>query len=76
MVNELSWSGEEGFGAAPLEDWNSETKDSSDKLRSGQIKSFGGLTYLTVERAGHMVPLDKPQESLQMVKNWFSGFKA
>ena len=27
---------------------------------AGQVKSGGGLTFLTVEGAGHMVPMDQP----------------
>ena len=27
---------------------------------AGQVKSGGGLTFLAVEGAGHMVPMDQP----------------
>jgi len=41
--------------------------------RSGRAKTFGNLTLLTVENAGHMVPYDKPQEALFMLNEWLYG---
>ncbi len=32
-------------------------------VEAGQVKSFGGLTFLQVKNAGHMVPLDQPAAS-------------
>lgn len=28
---------------------------------AGQARSGGGLTFVAVEKAGHMVPMDQPQ---------------
>jgi carboxypeptidase C (cathepsin A) len=39
--------------------------------QSGRLPYF--LLDLTVNMAGHMVPLNKPKESLQMFNNWIAG---
>jgi len=31
------------------------------------------LTFATIEGAGHMVPYDKPKESLELVQRWLTG---
>ena len=39
---------------------------------AGQVKSGGGLTFLAVEGAGHMVPMDQPanvRSSLILVRS-------
>ncbi|KAG0232181.1 hypothetical protein BGW41_001939 [Actinomortierella wolfii] len=37
---------------------------------AGDVRSAGPLTFLRVFGAGHMVPYDKPAESLEMLNNW------
>ncbi|KAK7017662.1 carboxypeptidase [Favolaschia claudopus] len=63
----LEWSGHEEFSAQPLKDWVVDGK------RAGKTRSAKGFTFATVDRAGHMVPFDKPKESLEMVKRWMAG---
>jgi len=38
-----------------FEDWSVNSKV------AGQVKSGGGMTFVAVEAAGHMVPMDQPQ---------------
>ena len=45
----LQWSGQEEFSGQPLMDWKHDGK------RAGRTRSAKGLTYATVEGAGHMV---------------------
>ena len=46
----------------------------SDTLRTaGQVKSFGALTFARIYDAGHMVPYDQPEASLEMVNQWISN---
>jgi carboxypeptidase C (cathepsin A) len=36
----------------------------------GKLKRFKKLSFLQVYRAGHMVPMDKPEEALHMINDW------
>jgi len=54
MANTISWSGQKAFSTlelSPLEISGAE---------AGQIKEYGGLTWIQIESAGHMVPLNQP----------------
>ncbi|QRV90103.1 Serine carboxypeptidase [Ceratobasidium sp. AG-Ba] len=66
-VTELDWTGKEQFRASDFRGWF------VDGGLVGSVKSGGGLTFATVDAAGHMVPYDKPKESLVMVNRWLSG---
>lgn len=48
----MEWSGQEEFRAQPLKDWNVDGK------RVGKVRSAKGLTFATIEGAGHMVIFD------------------
>ncbi|KAF4584581.1 hypothetical protein EYR40_004579 [Pleurotus pulmonarius] len=63
----MDWSGKEEFNKQPLRDWVVDGKS------AGKTRSAKGLTFATVEAAGHMVPYDKPKESLEMVQRWLAG---
>ena len=71
MIEALEWSGKKGFNAETLSEWKSDIKGSS----GGETKSFGNLTYFDIRDAGHMAPLDRPEETLWMVKRWLRGDK-
>ena len=43
------------FVNSHFEDWSVNSKV------AGQVKSGGGMTFVAVEAAGHMVPMDQPQ---------------
>ena len=55
-TNSTQWKGQAEFRQATLMDW----KLSSGKV-AGQARSGGGLTFVEVEEAGHMVPMDQPE---------------
>ncbi|KAM7279636.1 hypothetical protein ACFE04_006770 [Oxalis oulophora] len=66
-VNTMKWSGQKFFGAA---------KNVSfvvDGSEAGVMRSYGPLTFLKVHNAGHLVPMDQPKASLQMLSNWMQG---
>ncbi|KAJ7073301.1 serine carboxypeptidase [Mycena belliarum] len=67
----LEWSGAEAFGAQTLHPWAVGGDFSGG--RAGLARSARGLTFVTVDAAGHMVPYDKPKEALDLVQRWLSG---
>ncbi|KAI5478285.1 serine carboxypeptidase [Pseudohyphozyma bogoriensis] len=60
MLQDLEWSGQAGFLAEDLKSWSA----GDSKESAGETKSYRGLTFVTLNGAGHMVPLDKPAEAL------------
>lgn len=63
----LQWSGQKDFVKQELRDWI------VDDHKAGRTRSYGGLTFATVDGAGHMVPYDKPVEALALVSRWLGG---
>ncbi|KAF9493049.1 serine carboxypeptidase [Pleurotus eryngii] len=63
---DMEWSGKEEFNRRPLRDWVVDGK------LAGRTRSAKGLTFATVEAAGHMVPYNKPKESLEMLQRWLA----
>ena len=60
----LDWKYQEDFAAATLQPWY------VDGVHAGQKKSYGGLTFLRVYDAGHMVPMNQPENSLAFLNSW------
>ncbi|KAH3673537.1 hypothetical protein WICMUC_003644 [Wickerhamomyces mucosus] len=67
-TNDLDWILADSYRKEFLKPWYH-----NDGSVAGQIKSFGGLTFLRVFDAGHMVPYDQPEVSLKMVNTWIWG---
>jgi len=36
----------------------------------GDSSTAGNITFVTIQEAGHMVPYDRPKESLEMITRW------
>jgi len=47
--------------------------EAGQKQIAGFVKDFEGISFMTVKGAGHMVPTDKPVESLEMFKRFLNG---
>ena len=65
----LEWSGSKAYkkvGRTPL-------KLGGDGEKIGEVKSQGNLTFIRIHAAGHMVPLDQPEASLDFFNRWLSG---
>lgn len=60
----FDWSGKEAFNGAGDKDWNS---------GAGTIRQSGGLTFLEVSEAGHMVPSDQPVVALSMLNDFLAN---
>lgn len=54
MVEALQWSGGDQFRAKALRNWLAPSANETLTNPSGQVKAHGGLTFLTIEGAGHM----------------------
>jgi len=63
----LPWPGHDDFAAAPDHDWV------VGGSKAGTARSSGGLTFLQVNGAGHMVPMDQPANALAMVNTFLSA---
>ncbi len=69
----LEWSGQEEFALAEAKDF----VVPGDKHPSGEVRSVGkgaGLfAFLKVNEAGHMVPTDQPEASLEFYNRWINN---
>jgi len=63
----LDWSGAEQFQQAQNMTWY------VDGTAAGSYKSAEGLTFLKVFNAGHMVPMNQPMNSLDMIIKYFNN---
>jgi cathepsin A (carboxypeptidase C) len=68
----FDWAGHDAFAAAPDRNWNPSSYGPSSKY-TGVARSYGGLTFLQVHAAGHMVPRDQPVVSLGMIEDFLAG---
>lgn len=59
---ELEWSQGDKFAAAEDKDWVVNGK------KAGKIRQVGPFAFVQVFDAGHMVPLDQPDNALELVK--------
>lgn len=66
-VHAMEWTGQNEFKSSP------EVPFVVDSSEAGLLKSHGPLSFLKVHDAGHMVPMDKPQAALEMLKRWMEG---
>ncbi|KAJ2807328.1 hypothetical protein H4R21_000526 [Coemansia helicoidea] len=67
VMQELDWSGKAPFNAASDAQWSVAGKP------AGELRAAHGLSFLRIFGAGHMVPMDQPQASLQMLDGWLAG---
>ena len=61
-----SWTGRRRFVESPRKAWKSSGI-------AGYYRSCGGLTHLTVNGAGHLVPHDAPSRALDMIERFVAG---
>ncbi len=63
----MKWSNLTEFRQAKRGKWKVNGKT------AGFVKSYGGLTFVLVRGAGHMVSLDVPEASLDLIKRFIKG---
>ena len=73
LANFSSWAGTQRFLAAPRKAWVSPRGTPKPEGVAGYYRSCGGLTHLTVNGAGHLVPHDAPTQALDMIERFVAG---
>lgn len=63
-LDALSWSNASHFQAAHPKTWT------VNETRAGSVRSAGGLQFVKVEGAGHMVPMDQSASALDMIAHF------
>ncbi|KAI0368897.1 serine carboxypeptidase [Pilatotrama ljubarskyi] len=66
MTLALEWSSQDAYRNAPLQEWL------VDGEVAGKFRTGGGLTFATIDGAGHMVPYDQPVRALEVANRWLS----
>ncbi|CAG8980389.1 hypothetical protein HYALB_00003953 [Hymenoscyphus albidus] len=64
----LEWPGQKNFNKASIKDLE---LDGGHKY--GKIKNSGNFTFMQIFGAGHMVPMDQPEASLDFLNRWLGG---
>lgn len=64
----LEWPGQVAFNKAEIKDLELE-----DGNKFGKVKASGNLTFMQIYGAGHMVPYNRPEESLDFFNRWIGG---
>lgn len=78
----LPWAGQAEFASRDLRPWYA-PKD-GEVVQAGSAKEVTALaapgngkksrfSFVTFDRAGHMVPLDQPEVTLHLIQTWMSG---
>lgn len=65
----LEWPGKKDFNAAKTKDLQLESGH-----KTGTFKSSGNFTFARIFGAGHMVPMDQPEASLDFLNKWLNDY--
>lgn len=68
-TNALEWPGQKSYQKAEMKNLTLSQSDSN----VGSVKSSGNFTFVRIHAAGHMVPYNQPEASLDMVNRWLDG---
>ena len=72
LLENLDWKSRTDWISAPRYSWTASSQNPALGV-SGYVKEFGPLTFLKLKQAGHMVPMDLPEISLDMMKTFLYG---
>ncbi|KAL6900429.1 carboxypeptidase Y precursor [Trichoderma evansii] len=70
-TNELKWPGQKLYNAADV--FPLVIGSSHESREYGQVKSAMNLTFMRINEAGHMTPMDQPDKSLDFLTRWLGG---
>ncbi|MCJ1476185.1 hypothetical protein MMC13_004850 [Lambiella insularis] len=65
----LEWDGKKAYNKLQREPLRLD----GDGRKIGEVKSSGNFTFMRIEAAGHMVPYDQPEASLEFFNRWIAG---
>ena len=68
MLSQLKWSGSNRWATARNMVWSP-----NGQIPAGYVKGYKNLQFLVVLDAGHMVPMSKPSEALDMITRFLEG---
>jgi cathepsin A (carboxypeptidase C) len=68
----MDWVGQNVVNAAPDVDWKVNGKIAG-KIRVPKFTTGGDFNFLQMHNAGHMVPMDQPENALAMVQDFLNG---
>ncbi|KAI2642864.1 Alpha/Beta hydrolase protein [Xylaria nigripes] len=66
-TEELQWPGKKDYNGVEMENLV------IDGDSYGQVKSSGNFTFMRIYQAGHMVPFNQPEGSLDFFNRWIGG---
>ncbi|EEQ97081.1 conserved hypothetical protein [Perkinsus marinus ATCC 50983] len=76
-TEKLLWGHKDDFQVAPYQEFIAPAVGLGDNSISeivvGSMRQYKNFAFLRVSNAGHMVPKDKPVESLHMFKQFLNG---
>jgi len=65
LLNRMTWSGHESWKVATRGIWMTD----NDTV-AGYVKQHSNLTFLVVKNSGHLVPLNKPAQALNLIERY------
>jgi|TARA_B110000003_G_scaffold14703_1_gene14405 carboxypeptidase C (cathepsin A) len=73
-VKAMQWNGREAFNAARPEPFIIQgAGDGEDDVVGGDVREHGGLSFVKISEAGHMVPMDQPRNALTMIQRFVNN---
>jgi cathepsin A (carboxypeptidase C) len=75
-LDQLQWPGQRAFAAAERVTLSRPVASREGDARNapyGWMKSAGGLVWVVLAHASHMVPADQPEAALDMIERWIGG---
>jgi len=68
-VGNMTWSGMSGYQHLDYQPWH--VRETGEE--GGEFKTMFNMTFLAVDLAGHMVPMDQPQNARSMLNSWINN---
>jgi cathepsin A (carboxypeptidase C) len=71
----LEWKGQKDYNKADLVTLNLGADSAKNRKGKayGKVKTSGNFTFMQIYEAGHMVPMDQPEASVDFFNRWLGG---